>query len=95
MPLLPFVYIVTICNLTKQDYKSYNVYKSSKRDLGGGDIVSIDVMRARHMHHGTKLTCSIVHDGNTWTVKSSAVDPFKYARLYTRIERIANALESG
>lgn len=91
--------IVTILSRTNQNVVTVDRhdhhYKLEIHRNNSGSIVSIDVVRARHMHHGMKLTCSIVHDGSTWTARSSAGDPLQYARLYPRIQRIANELERG
>ena len=74
------------------DRHSHHYQLEIHRD-NGGNIVSIDVIRARHSHHGMKLTCSIIRDGDAWTAKSAAVDPLKYERMRKRISRIANAHE--
>ena len=74
------------------DRHSHHYQLEIHRD-NGGNIVSIDVIRARHSHHGMKLTCSIIRDGDAWTAKSAAVDPLKYERMRKRISRIANVLE--
>ena len=85
--------IVRILSRTKQNAvtvdRNNHHYKLEIHRDNGGNIVSIDVLR----NHGMKLTFSIICDGNICAVRSCAMDPFKYFRLYTRIRRIADELE--